>query len=215
MSEQAEAPEEAEPWRGLRLRWAGATTGAGAVAGLLVAALVTLLTPVLPPVMTWLMCGALAWAFVAAAQSFVLRKCLPGISPRSWVLANTVGGFMGGWLLVVYAASDPFLRSGTASACLGGVAAFFAGMVIGLAQWWVINEHVDNAAPWMSAAPVSITLGYMAGLYAGWGMVPTLFAWNSFVAIFLAIACTFAVNGILTAFALVRMLKQKGVSSTG
>ncbi len=104
--------------------------------------------------------GAFEGAVIGLAQWLVLRRPLPGIARRSWVLATTLGA-MAAWFLgtlpnTVLTLSET--RGGAAPGFDGTVgyaeAALMGGLlgtVLALPQWRVLRRHLDSAAWWMPA----------------------------------------------------------------
>lgn len=192
-------------WR----RWTVASALGGTVAALVATLLFALLNPWLPPIFSRMIAAVAAWSIVSAAQWPVLHVPMPEATFRAWVGANGTGALLGGTVLLIYAANDPMLLNGPASACLGGIVAIFCGMVLGMAQWWVINEYVRDAAPWIVASFLGLPLGFHVGLYLAWGPAPYLFGWNQLVTLFLALFTLFLVNGAITGIGLVKVVRSQ------
>jgi hypothetical protein len=195
--------------KGLWRRWAAASALGGTLAAFAGTLLFVLLDPWLPPIFSRMIAAVAAWSVVSAVQWPVLHGPMPGAGFPSWVRANAIGALLGGTVLIIYASNDLMLLSGPASACLAFAPGIFGGMILGLAQWWVINEHVHNAAPWIPASFIGVPLGYHLGLYLAWGPAPYLFGWNHALSLFLALFMLFLVNGAITGRALVRVVRTE------
>jgi uncharacterized membrane protein len=195
--------------RGLWRRWTIASTLGGTLAAVVATLLYALLNPWLPPIFSRMIAAAAAWSIVSAAQWPVLHVPLPDATFRAWVKANVTGALFGGTVLLIYAANDPMLLNGPASACLGGIIGVFCGIVMGSAQWWIINEHVRNAAPWIVSSFIGFPLGFHLGLYIAWGPVPLIFGWNQTLTLFISLFTLFLVNGAITGIGLVRVVRQE------
>jgi hypothetical protein len=119
---------------------------------------------------------------VGAAQEHVLRRQLPGLRPRSWVLATAAGAGLA-WALgmipstVVALTSSaqesapmpepaPLVQYGLAIA-LGLV----TGPLLGAAQWTVLRRVLPRAGWWLGANALAWAAGMLV-IFAGMDRVP-------------------------------------------
>jgi hypothetical protein len=140
---------------------------------------------------------SLTWAIVGLAQWLVLR--IPLQSPRSWVFTSAVGGLVGtmlgwwistGWYGMFTSASSPALLA-------IGVTGAVAGVVLGLAQWRILQDRITNGRGWILASAAS----GVAGWVVSWGI-------SDKVGFFSASALGWAAGAAITGLALVRLLKE-------
>lgn len=209
-----------EPLRGLPLWrvWLGWVT-AGEVAGFAIPALVgsvaaTASVPLRLPAL--LAAGVAEGAVLGYAQSRALRRALPALSSRRWVLATSFGAAIA-WLAgitpgsawpLVEQAPWPVLVAG--GLVLGGVLL----LSIGVAQWFVLRQALAGAGWWVPATAAA----WLAGL-GGFVAVSTPLwqpgqPWPVVAAVgALAGAVMAVVMAAVTGAALVRLLAAHPVAS--
>ena len=106
--------------------------------------------------------GAGEGAVLGFAQSRALRRDLPAVRPRAWVLATAAAAAVA-WLAGMAPTASGELLDGLDTAELSALwAASVAVMLcsIGVAQALVLRRHVEGAATWVAAN----VLGWLAGL---------------------------------------------------
>ncbi len=202
-----------QPLRGARLwrSWLAWVT-LGEVSGFAVPALVgasVVTAPVAVQVPALLAAGAAEGAILGLAQSRVLRRALPAVSPPKWTAA-TVAGAGAAWLagLTPGYVWDRVVDLPPAVQVVGG---FGLGCVlllsIGVTQWLVLRRVLAGAGWWVPATAVA----WLAGL-AGFMAVSTPLwrpgqPWPAVVAVGVLAGTVMAtVMAAITGAALVRML---------
>jgi hypothetical protein len=149
--------------RPLLLRWVLVVTGAEALGfaapAVVGAATASSASSVVVPAL--LAAGLIEGTFLGAGQAMVLRRAVPDVSPRRWVLATAVGA------MLAYAL-------GLLPSSLGGdwsPAATVAGSIvlgvlivttIGGTQWLVLRRHLDGAYRWILITAAAWMLGLAA-----------------------------------------------------
>jgi len=123
--------------------------------------------------------GCLEGASLGYFQSRVLRRALPGVPTRAWVLATTAvaaGGWFVGMLMPILFGGDdtsaPPPRIGVVTyLALAAAMGLVVGALFGLAQWTVLRRHVPRSAGWIGANALGWALGlpwaYAAGRVGG------------------------------------------------
>ena len=111
----------------------------------------------------WWTMGALLGLCLGGPQWLLLRRRLEGA--RMWPLASVAGGLIGaeiGWL-----ASPQVLQYGVGVETLG--AWMITGLMVGVAQWYVLRRSVSLATWWAAISALCWVLGM-----AGWpfGAIP-------------------------------------------
>lgn len=117
---------------------------------------------------------------VGAAQWLVLRRALPGISARSWIVATGLGALMA-WTLGMLPSTmmdfgaagapqpavepSPALRAG-----LAGALGLVAGSILAAPQWSVLRRHVAHAGRRIPANAAAWAAG-MVIVFAGAGSI--------------------------------------------
>jgi hypothetical protein len=159
------APTATSGYRLVR-SWVVWTTGAEVV-GFLVPATVGVLTvdaglPLALPLL--LLAGAAEGFVLGAAQAHVLTSALPRLPRLRWAAA-TSGAAALAWLIGLSpAATEHVWRSWPLAVRLA--CAVMAGAVllasIGVAQWWVLRDHLPRAYRWVGITAVA----WLAGLTA-------------------------------------------------
>ncbi len=205
--------------RALWLRWALATV-AGEVVGLggagILAGLASPVTPEDPgalllvaPTAAMLASGAGEGAIVGYAQSRVLRRVLPSLSPRRWILATAAGALLA-WALgaTVFMAVLPDeaafedylpLMLGLGVAC---------GTLLGAAQWVALRGHVDRAWLWIAANTAGWAIGLLWAFF-----VPMAIAEDTPLALVIPLALitglgTGLAPGVVTGLTLERLVAR-------
>lgn len=154
--------------------WIAANT-VGELLGLGVAALITITvarTQAVPPAAeilivtaAFLAIGAYEGAIVGGAQWLVLRRVLPSVGGKQWIGATVVGAIVA-WMLgrIPSALAD---GNGGAAAepslpvilVLSAAAGAVLGVILGVAQWVVLRDHVRHAGMWIGANALAWAVG--------------------------------------------------------
>ena len=137
---------------------------------------------------------------VGTAQWLVLRRPLPAMRWRAWVLATALGAFVA-WALGMLPGTLISAGSGTggpappepSETMVYGLAALMglaAGTILGTPQWFVLRRHVRRAAIWIPANALAwmpgMVLAFVAAdliFSAGIGMITIVFAIATLVVI--------------------------------
>ena len=117
----------------------------------------------------FLVIGAYEGAIVGAAQWLVLRRVLPSLRARQWIVA-TVAGALIAWTLgrIPSALADWESVSGGAGqpapgastiVLLSAAAGAALGLILGAAQWVVLRGHVRRAGLWIGANALAWAAG--------------------------------------------------------
>lgn len=106
--------------------------------------------------------GAVEGAVLGAAQYFVLRRTISGLRAADWIAVTALAaGFAWAIALLAVHYSGPL---GTLPAAVLFPVAAVAGMGVllsmGIGQWFVLRQHVQDASRWVWATAV----GWCAGL---------------------------------------------------
>lgn len=120
--------------------------------------------------------GALVEGFaVGGLQWLAIRRVLPELDARAWVIATSLGAFVA-WVLGMLpstffsaaqasasaassaeqAAYDPPLALQLGLAALMGLV---LGPILGVPQWWVLRSHLPRAGWWVAANSMAWALG--------------------------------------------------------
>jgi hypothetical protein len=156
-----------------------AANALGEVLGLGVAALIAVAVAqahTLPPgeelllvSAAFLAIGAYEGTIVGAAQWLVLRRLLPSLRAKDWVGA-TMAGAVVAWMLgripsaladwesVSGGVGQPAPRVATI-VLLSAAAGAALGLILGVAQWFVLREHVRHAGMWIAANALAWAAG--------------------------------------------------------
>lgn len=113
---------------------------------------------------------------VGTAQWLVLRRPLPSMKWRTWVLATATGGFVA-WtlgmlpstLISAEAESGGSAPSEPSEAMVYGLAALMglaAGTILGTPQWIVLRRHMRRAALWIGANALAWVPGMVLAFVA-------------------------------------------------
>jgi hypothetical protein len=154
--------------------------------------------------------GVTIWVTVACAQTLILKRQWPRMKWWEWIAANGAGAAVGSWPILIYASNPPFLLHVAASACMGGsCVGFIGGFILGAAQWVVLSGQEHNVGMWGWVSPVSISAGAMVGLLVAWQYLPEVFTLGTVLPVLSTVVAIFAMNGIMTGFALVTMLRSR------
>ena len=114
---------------------------------------------------------------VGTAQWLVLRRPLPAMSWRAWVLATAAGAFMAwisGMLPTTLLSAGSTESGGSTSsepseAMVYGMAALMglvAGAILATPQWLVLRRHVGRAALWVGANALAWVPGMVLAFFA-------------------------------------------------
>ncbi len=215
----------AHPEQALWLRWTGANA-AGELVGLGgVALAIALLAPHLgdlPGPLTSLgivLLGLFEGVVVGAAQWWVLRRRLPALRARAWIMASAAGALVA-WLLgmlpstlmdlgaVGGVAGPPVEPSELTQLSLAAALGAIGGPVLALFQWRVLRRHVRRSGWWIAANALAWAAG-MPLIFLVAGGVPAGGVTVAFVLLaLLALAGTGAVVGAIHGVALVRLTRM-------
>jgi hypothetical protein len=104
--------------------------------------------------------GAIEGAILGLAQWLALRRYLPGVRRRDWVIATALAATVA-WIIGMLPST--FESMATLAPVLLSVGATVLGGVfllsIGGAQWFVLRHHVQQAGWWIVANAVAWPLG--------------------------------------------------------
>jgi len=103
--------------------------------------------------------GLIEGTFLGVGQAIVLRRAVPDLLPRRWVLATAVGAMIAYALgLVPSTLGVDWTRSATVAGAI--VLGVLILVTLGVAQWLVVRRHVRHAYLW-----ILITAGaWLAGM---------------------------------------------------
>ena len=144
-------------------------------------------------VSTFLVDGLIVGTFIGIAQGLVVRR---GIAPMGWWVFVTIAGFGVGL------AAGEALALNLAGPLGVAVTGVIIGAAVGIAQWLVLRRGLAQAVWWI---PANI---------AAWGLGWTLIrlvddaATTSTLVIYLVGAAGAAVAGIITAIALISLMRR-------
>ena len=139
----------------------------------------------------------LTWAVVGLAQWLAVRPLSQ--SARNWVLTSAIGGLVGtvlgwwistGWYGVFTSTNHPALLA-------IGVTGAVSGVVLGLAQWRILQDRLSTGRGWILASAAS----GVAGWIVAWSMSDT-------VGFLTASAFGWAAGAAISGLALVLFLKE-------
>jgi hypothetical protein len=219
----------ADRGRGVWLRWVAANAVAECV-GLGASALVAVLVltrddpsaaAVVGGAVAVVATGAVEGAAVGWAQWRVLRRPLPSIPARAWIVATVLGALVA-WTLGMLPTTLLDLGSMDAAAgetvepatwvqlVLAAGMGLVLGPVLAVFQWWVLRRHLAGAGWWVPANALAWAVGMpLVFLVAGGapeGVAPAGIAALVLVTLLLTGAVVGAVHGTL----LVRLLRGGG-----
>lgn len=131
---------------------------AGEFAGFLAPAVVGALTSSRPALV---LAGVTEGAVLGAAQCFVLRRVIPRLSARDWIVVTAVAaGFAWTVALLAVHYGEPLGALPLAVLVpLAAVAGMGVLLSIGIGQWLVLRHHVDDAFKWVWANAVAWCAG--------------------------------------------------------
>lgn len=164
--------------------------------------------------------GALEGIIVGWAQWSVLRYAITGITRRTWIVATIVGGVLA-WMLGSIPMTIAGLSSGSASSVaeeppqafvllLAAALGLGAGLILSVAQWWVLRDHVTRAWRWLPANALAWGAG-MPLIFAGIDFAQKLDQiFFAILAMGLIIAIAGAIVGAIHGVALVAFIPQGG-----
>jgi hypothetical protein len=149
-------------WR----RWVALTT-AGEVLGFIVPAVAAALTTVggvegLPQVAVLMATGAVEGALLGWAQAVVLRRVVPGLDTRSWVLATALAAVLAYAMGMLPSLLFPLPVP--AMIAIGTVAGTILLGSVGTAQWLILRRHRPHSAWWIAVTAGAWVLGLGAFL---------------------------------------------------
>ena len=135
--------------------------------------------------------GAVLGTCIGIAQWLVLRRLIPRAG--WWLLASIIGFAVGKGVSDVVAHETGFVGFGGAA----------IGAVLGIAQWIVLRRHVAQAGWWVLASALAWAVG--------WGIISVVdeAASGPTGTTYVVGASGAAVAGVITAVALVRLLRQR------
>lgn len=195
-------------------RWTLAVT-AGELLGFAIPALTGALTTAagLPEAVVWLVtvpAGLGEGAVLGFAQWWVLRRYLPSLSGRAWVLATALAAGLA-WIIGVT------LSTLGSSARLSPAIVIALAVVLGIiflltmggAQWWVLRRHLARAGWWIAANAIAWPVGVLVPVIA-LSLVPdgTPLGWIAVTGIVSGILMGVVV-GAITGVALVMLLRPR------
>ena len=106
--------------------------------------------------------GAIEGAILGWGQARVLRRCLPAVSRRHWIMVTASAAVFAYALGLTWSTFNAAMTAGPPA--LTAVIALGLGVIlltsIGTAQWLVLRAHVADASRWIWATAVA----WLAGL---------------------------------------------------
>jgi hypothetical protein len=137
------------------------------------------------PAVLGLVAGVLLGIFegivVGAAQGTVLRRRLPRLAPRTWILATVIGAMVA-WGLGMLPSTLMSADAGGGQAAaempealiyvMAAGMGLVAGVVLALPQWLVLRSHARRAGWWLPANALAWLCG-MPLVFLGMGAIPT------------------------------------------
>lgn len=167
--------------------------------------------------------GTFEGAIVGVAQWLALRRRLPELSSRAWILATAAGAFAA-WALGMLPSTamslQAPLQTGNAATpppefndlIVYGLAALLgivAGAILGFPQWLVFRRYFKKARLWVAANSLAWAVG-MPIVFIGAGSVPDGAVGAQIAAIIAAtIFCAGAAVGAIHGIALLWLLESK------
>lgn len=151
---------------------------------------------------------------VGTAQWLVLRRPLPGMSWRRWVLATGAGAFVA-WTLGMVPSTvlgpgggEPAAEPGEAAVLgLAFIMGLALGPILGLAQWLILRRFVRRAVLWMPANALAWAFG-MVVIFLGIDLaLGGGFATSTVPILALTLAIAGAIVGAIHGLALVWFLR--------
>ncbi len=131
---------------------------------------------------------------VGFAQWLVLRKVIQGSG--WWILATALGAPLG---LAISNIVHLSLVGVSVYVVAGGLGMAALGLVIGIAQWWVLRRHLSKAGWWIFAS----TASWSVGGGAAWAIGLRFFEWIKIVSDYAILG---AIVGIITGLVLLLMM---------
>ncbi|MEW6637543.1 MAG: hypothetical protein AB1425_12115 [Actinomycetota bacterium] len=143
---------------------------------------------------------------VGTAQWLVLRRPLPGMRWRAWVVATAAGAFVA-WTLGMLPGTLMSANPGTGGTeaaepgeavvlALAALMGLVAGAILGTPQWFVLRRYVPRAALWVPANALAwapgMVLAFVAADFSFSGDVGT-------VTVVLAVATLAAIGAVVGA----------------
>ncbi len=218
---------------GLYVRWVAANAlaeGVGLGGSLLVGAALFLTMQSSPGV--WIELGMALLAVllgtlfegvvVGLAQGWVLRRPLPALRWRSWVIATAAGAGVA-WLLAMTFSTAMSLAADTAAQpvsaapppevndalmiALVAPAGLALGTILGLPQWIILRRHVSKAGWWVLANALAWMCGLPLTFIGPSAISPTGLTVFSVAAILVTVVAAGAVVGAIHGAALVWLLR--------
>ena len=104
--------------------------------------------------------GAIEGAVLGLAQWLALRRALPSVSRRAWVVATALGAMIAYLLAMLAVALGLLVQEQMALLAIGAVV-FGVGFLvsIGLPQWLVLRRQLRHAGWWVPANALAWPLG--------------------------------------------------------
>lgn len=227
-------PDAAEPDLALWLRWVLANTGAELVglggSGLVMLGFFTLSdraetvgTILLQALAAILLGTLLEGVVVGVAQWLVLRRALPRMPWREWVIATSVGAGIA-WLFGMIPSTiigisqllapptvpEPVAEPAQSTMLLGAAAlGFLLGPVLGFGQYLSLGRYVKKAGWWILANAVAWAVS-MTIVFAGVGAVPDEgTTWRTIAILAFSTASAGAAAGAIHGAVLLRLLRLR------
>lgn len=161
--------------------------------------------------------GVLEGLIVGFLQWGVLRKVLPEIRWKSWVVATLIGALIA-WLLGSIPSTMASMQSGPQAAAsepqqavillLAAVMGAVLGVVLAFPQWHVLRKQTTNAWIWLPAN----SLAWLAGMPVIFTTVDLAFQQlsraSALILLLSGLAVTGAVVGAIHGYALLRLIAE-------
>lgn len=151
-----------------------------------------------------LIVGGLTGGFLGVTQRIFLQREID--LGRNWVWSN-VAGWAAGYVVATSIASA--LSTSFSLGLSTGVFWALIGLAIGIGQWQALRDRIPRAVLWI---PANVA-GWLAGPFTAGALLAVLFAQgltaeSAMAARLASDALTGAVAGMVTGFALIRLLRE-------
>lgn len=137
--------------------------------------------PAIVSIAAGVLLGIFEGIIVGGAQGVVLRRRLPQLALRTWILATVIGAMVA-WGLGMLPSTLMAANSGEAEVAtampewlnyvMAAALGLVAGIMLAFTQWLVLRRHVRRAWLWLPANSLAWVVG-MPIVFLGMGSIPT------------------------------------------